>query len=57
MLNVIKYLNEHFNLFAFEGQQVLNFKNNNPIIVERISRIINYVYENHANKISLEDLA
>lgn len=57
MIEVINYLNQHFNLFAFEGQVVVNFKNDNPVAVERISRIINYIYENHASKITLEDLA
>ena len=50
-------LNQYFNLFAFEGQVVIHFKNDNPVIVERISRIINYVYENHADRITLNDLA
>lgn len=57
MIEVIKYLNQHFNLFAFEGPVVVSFNNDNPVIVERISRIINYVYENHARRITLEDLA
>ncbi len=57
MIEVIKYLNKHYNLFAFEDQVVVNFRNDNPVIVERISRIINYVYANHASKITLEDLA
>ncbi len=57
MIEVIKYLNRHYNLFAFEDQVVVNFKNDNPVIVKRISRIINYVYENHASKITLKDLA
>lgn len=57
MIEVIKYLNQYFNLFAFEGQVVIHFKNDNPVIVERISRIINYVYENHADRITLNDLA
>ncbi|MFV0518190.1 MAG: helix-turn-helix domain-containing protein [Aminipila sp.] len=57
MIEVIKYLNRYFNLFAFEDQVVVDFKNDNSIAVERISRIINYVYENHANKITLEELA
>jgi len=57
MIDAIKYLNQHYNLFAFEGQVVVNFNNDNPVIVERISRIINYVYANHASKISLEELA
>lgn len=57
MIDVIKYLNQHYNLFAFEGQSVVNFNNDNPVIVERISRIINYIYANHASKITLEELA
>lgn len=57
MIEVIKYLNQHYNLFAFEDQVVVNFRNDNPVVVERISRIINYVYANHASKITLEELA
>lgn len=57
MIDVIKYLNQYFNLFAFENQVVVNFKYDNPVIVERISRIINYVYENYANRITLDDLS
>ena len=57
MIDAIKYLNQHYNLFAFEGQVVVNFNNDNPVIVERISRITNYIYANHASKISLEELA
>lgn len=57
MIEVIKYLNQHFNLFAFEDQVVVDFKDDNSVAVERISRIINYVYANHASKITLEDLA
>lgn len=57
MIDVIKYLNENFNLFAFEDQVIVNFKSDNPVIIERISRIINYIYENHADKITLEKLS
>lgn len=57
MIDVIKYMNLHFNLFAFEDRVVVNFQNDNPVVVERISRIINYVYEHHASRITLEDLA
>lgn len=57
MIEVIKYLNSNFNLFAFENQLITNFNNDNPVVIERISRIINYVYDNHAGKITLEDLA
>lgn len=57
MIDVIKYLNENFNLFTFEDQVIVNFKSDNPVIIERISRIINYIYENHADKITLEKLS
>ncbi len=56
MIEVIEYLHQHYNLFAFEEQVVVSFKNDNPVIVERVSRIINYIYANHPTKISLEDL-
>lgn len=57
MVRIIEYLNENFNLFAFEDQRIVNFKDDNPVITERVSRILNYVYENHTNKITLEQLA
>lgn len=57
MIEVIKYLNQHYNLFAFEDKIVVNFRSDNPVVVERISRIINYIYANHASRITLEDLA
>lgn len=57
MIDTIKYMNQYFNLFAFEGQIVTSFKNDNPVIINRISKIINYIYENHTNKISLDELA
>ncbi len=56
-IDVIKYLNQYFNLFAFDNDIVTNFNNENPVTVGRISRIINHVYENHANKITLKELA
>lgn len=57
MIEVIKYINQYFNLFAFEDQVVVDFQNDNSVVVERISRIINYVYANHSRKITLEELA
>lgn len=57
MIEVIQHLNQHFNLFAFEGQEVISFKNDDPVVVERISRIITYIYQNHANKLTLDELA
>ena len=57
MIQVISYLNMHFNLFAFESNMIVNFNNDNPVVIERISRIINYVYANHKNKVTFEDIA
>lgn len=57
MIDVIAYLKRYFNLFAFEDQVVVNFKNDNPVILTRISHIINFIYENHRDKITLQTLA
>jgi len=56
-LDLINMLNSNFNLFAFNDQIVENFDNENPVIRDRISHVISYLYENHYAKISLEDLA
>lgn len=57
MIEVIKYLERVFNLFAFNGEVVINFESNNPVTIERISHIIGYIYQNYAQKITLEDLS
>lgn len=57
MIDVIKYLDKYFNLFAFEENMVINFESGNQITIDRISRIIGYIYEYHAEKITLDDLA
>lgn len=57
MVDVIKLLEKYFNLFAFEGNVVINFESSDQITVERISRIINYIYQYYAQRITLEDLA
>lgn len=57
MVDVIKLLEKFFNLFAFEGNVVINFESSDLITVERISRIINYIYQYYAQRITLEDLA
>ena len=57
MVDVIKLLEKYFNLFAFEGNVVINFESSDLITVERISRIINYIYQYYAQRITLEDLA
>ncbi len=57
MIEVIKYLERIFNLFAFNGEMVINFESSNPVTIERISHIIGYIYQNYAEKITLDDLA
>ncbi len=57
MVDVIKYLDKYFNLFAFEGNMVINFESGNQITIDRISRIIGYIYEFHSEQITLNDLA
>lgn len=57
MIDVIKYLEKIFNLFAFNGEMVINFESSNPVTIERISHIIGYIYQNYAEKITLNDLA
>lgn len=56
-LELIEYMNSYFNLFAFEDKVVVNFKSDDPVIIERITHIINYLYENHSSKITLEEIA
>ncbi len=57
MVNLIRYMNANFNLFAFEGKDIVNFKSNDPVILSRISHIVNHIYENHSEKITLEELS
>ena len=57
MVDVIKYLDKYFNLFAFEDDVVVNFDSGNQITIDRISRIIGYIYEFHSDQITLNDLA
>ena len=57
MVDVIKYMEKYFNLFAFDDGVVVNFDSQDQITTDRISRIINYIYEFHAQPITLNDLA
>ena len=57
MVDVIKYIDKYFNLFAFEGDVVVNFESGNQITIDRVSRIIGYIYEFHSDQITLNDLA
>lgn len=55
--DIIKYLDKYFNLFVFENDVVINFESGDQTLTERISRIITYIYQYYADKITLKDLA
>lgn len=57
MVDIIKHLNKYFNLFAFDKNMVVGFDRSNEVAVERISRICQYLYQNYASNITLEDLS
>ena len=57
MVDIIKHLDKHFNLFAFDKDMVVGFDRGNALAAERISRIVQYVYQNYANNITLQDLS
>lgn len=57
IVDTIKHLDKHFNLFAFDQTQVVSFDRSNPVAVERISRIYTYIYQYYADNITLEDLS
>jgi AraC-like DNA-binding protein len=57
IIRLISYLDEFFHYFSFENKVVVNARNDNPLTVERLGRIINYIYEKHAEKITLESLS
>lgn len=56
MKDMIDYLNRYFNLFTFESGIAVNAEDIDPVSIGRISRIINYIYQNYPEKIRLEDL-
>lgn len=57
MISIVELLEAEFNLFAFKKDRVVAFKNDDSLAIERISKIINFVYKNYSHKISLSDLA
>lgn len=57
MVDTIKHLNKYFNLFAFDKDVVVGFEKSNPVAIERISRICQYIYQYYADNITLEDLS
>jgi len=57
IVQLLAYLDEFFHYFSFENKVVVNTRNDNPLSAKRLGRIINYIYEKHAEKITLEDLS
>lgn len=57
MLELIKYLNTCFNLFTYKNRTIVNVDSGNAVQIERMTRIINAIYERHAQKLTLKDLA
>lgn len=57
MNELIKYLNKYFNLFSVSDKVVVGFESSNQITIDRISRIIDYIYANYADKITLQNLS
>ena len=56
--DIISFMDKYFNLFAFdEDDVVVNFEGANQISIERISRIITYIYQHYQEKLTLEDLS
>ena len=57
-LELLDFMNKNFNLCAVnEDGLSVSPQHENLLILERMSRIIPYIYEHHAEKISLDDLA
>ncbi len=57
MNELIKYLNKYFNLFSLSDKVVVGFESSNQITIDRISRIIDYIYANYSEKITLQNLS
>lgn len=57
MLELIQYLNTCFNLFTYKNRTIVNVDSGNAVQIERMTRIINTIYDRHAQKLTLKDLA
>lgn len=57
MVDIIKHLDTHFNCFAFDGDMVVGFDRGNQLAVERISRIVQFIYQNYADNLTLSMLS
>ena len=56
-IDLIKYLNKYFNLFTLSDRVVVTMEDDNPLTIERLSRIISYIYDNYRSKVTLENIS
>ena len=56
-IDLIKYLNQRFNLFMVDDKVVTTVPEENPVTLERLSRIISFMYDNYQSKVTLENIA
>ncbi len=56
-IDLIRYLYTYFNLFTIDEKMVISLSEENPIILERLSRIIGFLYDNYQSKVTLEDIS
>ena len=56
-IDLIKYLNKYFNLFTLSDRVVVTVEDDNPLTIERLSRIIGYIYDNYRSKVTLENIS
>lgn len=57
VVDLIKHLDRHFNHFAIVKDVAVGFDKDNQLASERISRICQYIYQNYAGNITLQDLS
>jgi AraC-like DNA-binding protein len=56
-IELIDFLNRNFNFFAIKDGLVVSPHYDDLVLIERMSRIIPYIYEHHSEKISLDELS
>ena len=56
-VDLIKHLDRHFNHFTIDKDVAVGFDKGNQQASERISRICQYIYQNYADNMTLQDLA
>ena len=56
-IDLIRYMNKYFNLFTLNDRVVVTVEDDNPLTLERLSRIISYIYDNYRTKVTLENIS